>query len=803
MNTVASLLPPSKAPAAGVASKGTGLQRKCACGAAKSSAFDDRCNACKSGTVQKKLVVGASDDPLELEADRVAEQVLAADSASERHAGAPRIQRRATPSGGQVGEVPASVHRALAAPAPALTPALRKDMERRFGFDFSQVRVHTGGTAEQSARDVNAQAYTVGRDIVFAKGFFRPDTRAGRQLIAHELTHVVQQMGPGKSAGPSAHRCSAAEGVVSAQGQRSFNTAARVAKALPPRTRPLIQRQPARAAPAMTRPEEIRLSFTSPGKIAVLPNPMTISLYDFAIDRAELKEQHVAALRVLGVLIRSFPGLGLSAQAKGHADASGEDPVNEPLSKERALSVQNALQRVTGVAAGVSSCGERCPATSNDTVEGRARNRRVDISLSSSQKSEDINLPSLCTLAPSVCACLVNPAACLEDGDGDGIDWPSLCPGPLGKLICGGILCLLAFKICLSAICRALPELCLMGICAIFPSLCRRTRKPPKKESKPEPKKACPIKVDLPSGVFEARKLEQVGFAKLWYPFNMNIDFAQDASGCDCACGEYVQLVRGFFEYDKTGKGPWKRHDDHELTKGVFLHETEFREDGIAMLGPYGHRYWDDTARAHPKPNLPEDQFLKTRETGCEYRGKDEPTLESPKKHRARIRMYLEFIGGPADACVTPGQRIGMQAHWRTWTIHGQAQAKSPPPGPLQPPTRSPATQTPDVTKAKETDVRQGRVTPSWFAGGIPSDADSGDYQMVVGFQAGGAVKYSMLPVSVKGHPDFITVVTTNKKNLDLNPDDPKNPVIVVPGHRERIDRSVLLKVEQALAAQL
>jgi hypothetical protein len=197
MNAVASLQPPSRAPAARVASKGAWLQRKCACGAAKSSAFGDQCDACKSRTVQKKWVVGASDDPLELEADRVAEQVIAADRHPEGRAGAPRIQRRATPSGGQVGKVPVSVHRALADPATPLAPALRKDMEQRFGFDFSQVRVHTGGRAEQSAREVSAHAYTMGHDLVFGAGRFAPGTVAGRRLIAHELTHVVQQTGDG------------------------------------------------------------------------------------------------------------------------------------------------------------------------------------------------------------------------------------------------------------------------------------------------------------------------------------------------------------------------------------------------------------------------------------------------------------------------------------------------------------------------------------------------------------------------------------------------------------------------------
>ena len=76
-----------------------------------------------------------------------------------------------------------------------LDPVLQQDMEQRFGHDFSRVRVHSGGSAEQSAREVNAYAYTVGHDIVFGAGQFAPETHAGRRLIAHELTHVVQQSG--------------------------------------------------------------------------------------------------------------------------------------------------------------------------------------------------------------------------------------------------------------------------------------------------------------------------------------------------------------------------------------------------------------------------------------------------------------------------------------------------------------------------------------------------------------------------------------------------------------------------------
>ncbi|MFU8850477.1 DUF4157 domain-containing protein [Micromonospora sp. SL1-18] len=71
---------------------------------------------------------------------------------------------------------------------------VRTDMEARFGGqDFGDVRVHTDGAAHQSAKSVNAQAYTVGSNIVFQRDSYDPASPAGQHMLAHELTHVVQQ----------------------------------------------------------------------------------------------------------------------------------------------------------------------------------------------------------------------------------------------------------------------------------------------------------------------------------------------------------------------------------------------------------------------------------------------------------------------------------------------------------------------------------------------------------------------------------------------------------------------------------
>lgn len=87
------------------------------------------------------------------------------------------------------------VHEVLRSTGQPLDPATRAPYESRFGYDFSRVRVHTDAKAAESARAVNALAYTVGRDVVFGTGRYAPRTASGSKLLSHELAHVVQQNG--------------------------------------------------------------------------------------------------------------------------------------------------------------------------------------------------------------------------------------------------------------------------------------------------------------------------------------------------------------------------------------------------------------------------------------------------------------------------------------------------------------------------------------------------------------------------------------------------------------------------------
>ena len=169
------------------------LQRACACG--NNTMAGGECSECRKKRLglRTKLKVNEPGDIYEREADRVADQVMATPAHSAVSSGPPRTLRFAGKPTGQVAAAPASVDQVLASPGRPLDPALRQDMEQRFGYDFSSVRVHSGTAAEQSARDVNAHAYTVGHNMVFGAGQPALGSREGQKLLAHELTHVMQQ----------------------------------------------------------------------------------------------------------------------------------------------------------------------------------------------------------------------------------------------------------------------------------------------------------------------------------------------------------------------------------------------------------------------------------------------------------------------------------------------------------------------------------------------------------------------------------------------------------------------------------
>lgn len=100
----------------------------------------------------------------------------------------------------QLDAAPSVVHRVMSEPGTPLSPAVRADVEQRFGQSFAAVRIHTDSSAAASATAIRARAYTVGSHVAFAQGEYRPETNSGRRLLAHELTHVIQQSGAVSSA---------------------------------------------------------------------------------------------------------------------------------------------------------------------------------------------------------------------------------------------------------------------------------------------------------------------------------------------------------------------------------------------------------------------------------------------------------------------------------------------------------------------------------------------------------------------------------------------------------------------------
>jgi hypothetical protein len=168
--------------------------------------------------LQAKLTVSNPTDIYEQEADRVAEQVMRMPATETIARTALQIQRaccnkcehedkpvglqRSAAGTPDVPAISAELESSIAGLSdrgdPLPTP-VRSFMESRFGADFGGVRVHTDAHAHGLARAVDAQAFTVGRNVVFGAGHYAPETEQGKRLLAHELTHVIQQQGAGSS----------------------------------------------------------------------------------------------------------------------------------------------------------------------------------------------------------------------------------------------------------------------------------------------------------------------------------------------------------------------------------------------------------------------------------------------------------------------------------------------------------------------------------------------------------------------------------------------------------------------------
>ena len=147
--------------------------------------------------IQAKLTIGDPDDPLEKEADAVAEQVVREEEVGPSQFGraGKAVLRKPAPGSASPAPTPSfetSVQGARGQGAPLSQP-VRADLENRLGRDLGGVKVHTGSHAQSLSRDISARAFTHGNDIYFASGQFAPESRDGKHLLAHEVVHTLQQ----------------------------------------------------------------------------------------------------------------------------------------------------------------------------------------------------------------------------------------------------------------------------------------------------------------------------------------------------------------------------------------------------------------------------------------------------------------------------------------------------------------------------------------------------------------------------------------------------------------------------------
>jgi uncharacterized protein DUF4157 len=266
---------------------------------------------------------------------------------------------------------PAAVSDVIAGPGEGLDGRTRGFMEPRFGADFSGVRVHTGPSAAEAARAVHAQAFTVGQDVVFGDRRFAPDTIAGRQLLAHELAHVVQQTSgdvPASAAHAATLEADAERASSALEGPGSVHVASRSAVA--------IARQPEDGIP----PE---LGFLTSDDIRKLR----------AFGEADFRE----SIRTLQSMVRKTKGITAGGDPHQFTDirqAAGE--LATVLDKLRDPDV-TALKAVSG------QPGGRSPdqyVRRNSTVRGRVE--IVNVTLTAKDERPDVKLTGEGTLAPTM-----------------------------------------------------------------------------------------------------------------------------------------------------------------------------------------------------------------------------------------------------------------------------------------------------------------------------------------------------------------------------------------------------------------
>lgn len=288
-----------------------------------------------SQKTRRPPIVNAPGDVYEKEAERVSSQILS---------GLGQERLRATPvQGTSQTAAPPAVQEALASSGQPLDAATRGLMESRFGHDFGHVRVHADARATESARQIDAAAYTSGSNIVFGAGRYAPGTPSGQRLIAHELAHVVQQTAAGTAAA----------------GQ-------------------VVQRQPAGSpqVPSLDLRENM-----SPSMASALGSTV---VDQFVLGSAEIPKAGEASLRSVAdnilYFLKKYPGS--TVHIAGHTDTVDTEEKNLKLGGDRAKAVGKFLEDEGGVPAGIittESLGESSPVVPTKEGVAEGRNRRVNV----------------------------------------------------------------------------------------------------------------------------------------------------------------------------------------------------------------------------------------------------------------------------------------------------------------------------------------------------------------------------------------------------------------------------------------
>jgi outer membrane protein OmpA-like peptidoglycan-associated protein len=315
-------------------------------------------------------------------------------------------------------------HAEIPASGRPLEPDTRGFFERRFGHDFSRVRIHADDTAAFSARTNSAAAYTVGTDIVFGAGMYRPGSSSGTRLLAHELAHVVQQDRGGGTAASGNHESEArAASDRIASGQRpSVTLAAPTA----------MQRQPLPGTPSTDLTEG-----ASPFLAAAIGS-VTLDGFDTgkSIVSPDNRSKLARTAETIAKLFRQYPAS--TVRVIGYTDAVGKESDNLVLGQSRADAVQAALldMGVSGAAVQTESRGANEPVVRSSKAE--ARNRRVEVRFDPSRLlrgafTEGLTPPTMTPPGAGTTAepdtgkrvdtgignlCLTNPALCYGTGQG-------------------------------------------------------------------------------------------------------------------------------------------------------------------------------------------------------------------------------------------------------------------------------------------------------------------------------------------------------------------------------------------------